>query len=121
LLERFASDREEAAFDALVSRHGPLVYHVCRRLLMQAADVEDAFQATFLVLVRRAGAIERAQSVASWLYGVAYPVPARLRRDNLRRRGPETPWRAAARLFEGWGKRQNLPPPHGRHLPVAGR
>src|SRR5437762_2365355 len=69
LVERFLLRRDEAAFAALVRRHGPMVLAVCRRLLGHAQDAEDAFQATFLLLVRRAGAIRRRESVGSWLYG----------------------------------------------------
>ena len=59
LLERFAADRDEAAFEALVSRHGPMVLGTCRRMLSDPHDVDDAFQATFLVLARKAGSIQR--------------------------------------------------------------
>src|SRR5271166_5605791 len=78
LLERFVSGREEAAFAALMQRHGPMVLGVCRRVLGRAQDVEDACQATFLVLVRRAGAIRRRASLASWLHGVAHRIALRL-------------------------------------------
>src|SRR5437868_5655112 len=71
LLERFVTGRDEVAFEALVARHGPMVLGVCRRLLRDPMDVEDAFQATFLVLVRRAAAIRRRESLSPWLYGVA--------------------------------------------------
>jgi RNA polymerase sigma factor (sigma-70 family) len=71
LLERFTAAREEAAFDALVQRHGPLVLGVCRRILRHEQDAEDAFQATFLVLARKAGSIRKGEAVGSWLYGVA--------------------------------------------------
>src|SRR3954466_7278983 len=70
LLERYLADREEAAFRALVERHGPMVLGVCRRLLDNAADAEDAFQATFLVLVRKGASIVPREQVGNWLYGV---------------------------------------------------
>src|SRR5262249_45385828 len=72
LLERFVARRQEAAFAALLRRHGPMVLAVCRRVLRHAHDAEDAFQATFLILVRRAGRIRKRESVASFLHGVAY-------------------------------------------------
>jgi RNA polymerase sigma factor (sigma-70 family) len=74
LLKRFVSSRDEAAFEVLLWRHGPMVLDVCRRLLHREHDVEDAFQATFLVLVRKAGSISKRRSVGSWLYKVAYRV-----------------------------------------------
>ncbi len=77
LLERFAANRDEAAFEALVNRHGPMVLGVCRRLLRDPNDVDDAFQATFLVLVRRAGSIRDGNLLGNWLYGVAHRVAGR--------------------------------------------
>src|SRR4051794_197431 len=68
LLERFVVGGDEAAFAAIVARHGPMVLAVCRRLLRDEHDVEDAFQATFLVLVRRAGAIRDGDRVGHWLF-----------------------------------------------------
>src|SRR5437868_11259466 len=87
LLERFALNRDQAAFAELVTRHGPDVYALCRRLLRSEPDAEDVFQATFLVLAREAGRVRKAASVGSWLYGVAY----RLGRKARARRGRPAP------------------------------
>ncbi len=86
LLERFAAARDEAAFAALVSLHGPMVLAVCRRMLHDEHDVEDAFQATFLVLVRRAGSIRDPGRLGPWLHGVARRVSMRARTEASRRR-----------------------------------
>jgi RNA polymerase sigma factor (sigma-70 family) len=91
LLERFLRRRDEAAFAALVGRHGPLVLRLCRRLLRTEQDAEDAFQATFLVLARRAFAIRCGDSLAAWLHGVAYRVASRLRAAGSRRQFREAP------------------------------
>src|SRR5438046_2221611 len=72
LLELFLTRRDEAAFDTLVRRHGPMILGVCRRVLKNSHDAEDAFQATFLVLVRKAATIHPRELVGHWLYGVAY-------------------------------------------------
>jgi RNA polymerase sigma factor (sigma-70 family) len=87
LLARFlAGEAAEAAFEALVDRHGPMVRAVCRSMLGDPHSADDAFQATFLVLARRAGSIRRGDAVGSWLYGVAHRVAARARSEAARRR-----------------------------------
>jgi RNA polymerase sigma factor (sigma-70 family) len=91
LMYRFIVDRDENAFAALIGRHGPMVWGVCRRLLPLAADAEDAFQATFLVLVRKASSLRQPDSVGPWLHGVAHRVAIRLRKDAARRRAKERP------------------------------
>src|SRR5262245_26267035 len=96
LLQRFVDRRDEAAFTALVQRHGPLVLGVCRRLLGQAQDAEDAFQATFLVLARRAASIRKREAVGSWLYGVAHRVALHARRLRTRQREQTDPAAVAA-------------------------
>ncbi len=89
LLEQFALRHEEGAFAALMGRHGPMVLSVCQRVLPNAADVEDAFQATFLLLVRKAGSIRSQSSVAGWLYRVAYHAAIRTKADAARRHARE--------------------------------
>src|SRR6516164_3531099 len=71
LLALFVARRDEAAFEALLRRHGPMVWAVCRRLLVHRQDAEDAFQATFLVLGRKAASIRGRGLLANWLFGVA--------------------------------------------------
>jgi DNA-directed RNA polymerase specialized sigma24 family protein len=86
LLDRFASRCDEAAFAALVARHGPMVLGVCRRVLHNAHDPEDAFQAAFLVLARKAGSIRRPEALGNWLYGVAYRSSLEARTRDAKRR-----------------------------------
>jgi RNA polymerase sigma factor (sigma-70 family) len=85
LLRRFAATRDETAFAVLVERHGPMVFGVCRRVLESTHDAEDAFQATFLVLARRATALGQLATVAGWLCGVAYRVARKMKMQRLKR------------------------------------
>jgi RNA polymerase sigma factor (sigma-70 family) len=89
LLERFVARRDEAAFEDLLRRHGPMVLSVCRGLLRNPHDADDAFQAAFLVLVRRAASLEKRACLGSWLYGVAYRTALNSRRTAARRRARE--------------------------------
>ena len=86
LLRRYLDRRDEVAFGAIVARHGPMVLGVCRRVLRDSGDVEDAFQVTFLTLAKKAGTLKRDDPVGHWLYGVAYRVALRARTASARRR-----------------------------------
>jgi RNA polymerase sigma factor (sigma-70 family) len=89
LLERFLQGHDEAAFSSLLRRYGPMVLHVCGRVLQARHDVEDAFQATFLMLARKAGEIRKRSSVASWLHGTAYRLSVQMRRQDCKRKQRE--------------------------------
>src|SRR6516165_8803988 len=89
LLGAFVARRDDACFEALVHRHGPMVLGVCRRLLRDPHDAEDAFQATMLVLARKAGSVVPREAVGNWLYGVAFRTALEARRLAVRRRARE--------------------------------
>jgi RNA polymerase sigma factor (sigma-70 family) len=99
LLERYLARRDEAAFAAIVRRHGPMVLGVCRRVLRNVHDADDAFQATFLVLVKKAAAVRPRELVGHWLYGVAH----------------RTALKAKALAAKRGAKERRMPPPESRH------
>ncbi len=105
LLEDYLSRRDEAALAALVQRHGPMVWGVCRRVLSNYHDAEDAFQATFLVLVRRAVSIAAPELLANWLYGVAHQTAIKARATVAKRKVRE---RQVTEMPEPAGVEQNL-------------
>src|SRR5262245_38238101 len=87
LLERFLSGRDEEAFEALTSRHGPMVLGICRAVLRDAHAAEDAFQATWILLARRAGSVRQPDLLAAWLQRVARRVALRARIEAAKRQG----------------------------------
>ena len=113
LLERFIAHRDEGAFELLVRRHGPMVLGVCQRVLGNEADAEDAFQATFLVLVRKAASIIPRTQVGNWLHGVAHKTALKARAMNSRRRvkeregaargqsAPDDTWECLLEILDG--------------------
>lgn len=97
LLERYLEERDELAFEALVRRHGPMVLGVCRRVLQHAHDAEDAFQAVFLVLVRKADAVHPRDNIGPWLHGVACRTALKARTMSTRRRTREDQFKQQCR------------------------
>jgi RNA polymerase sigma factor (sigma-70 family) len=112
LLDLFVRLRDEDAFAAVVRRHGPMVLGVCRRVLRNAADADDAFQAAFLVLARKAATISTRHLLSQWLYGVAYNTARKLRQSNTRRAAREHP------LTEGVEPLANAPEPRDELLRI---
>ncbi len=114
LLSRFITHREESAFSALVERHATLVLGVCRRVLQHQHDAEDACQATFLILARKAASIHKRESLSSWLHGVAFRIASKLKQVRERRRDqqplpveltqmdsePDLTWREAQQVID---------------------
>jgi RNA polymerase sigma factor (sigma-70 family) len=91
LLRRFLAERDEAAFSAILQRHGPLVWGVCARRLGETAEAEDAFQATFLVLIRKPPSLHGPHALGPWLYGVAWRTTCRIRRQRTHLAARERP------------------------------
>src|SRR6476469_1901239 len=102
LLARFADAGDQAAFAALVDRHGPLVLGVCRRVLRDPHRADDAFQAVFLVLARKAGRVRVGASLGSYLFGVARRVALAARRSDLRMRSAERGVRNESTAAPDW-------------------
>jgi len=108
LMDRFVKNQDERAFEMLLKRHGPMVLGVCRRVLRQTHDVEDAFQATFLVFMRKASSIRSRETVGNWLYGVAFRTALKAKSAAAKRTFKEkqanlmTPQASAAHPGDGW-------------------
>src|SRR5579864_6377934 len=118
LLGSFIDQKDEAAFEALVRRHGPMIFGVCRRVVGNHHDAEDAFQATFLVLARKASSVRPRERVANWLHGVALRTAMKANTMETKRRGREKPVteipEPEAPEQGQWRDVQRLPGPAGR-------
>src|SRR5262249_11436145 len=112
LLQRYVAERDEVAFAALVRRHSAMVWGVCKRVLSHDQDAEDAFQATFTVLVRKAASIRPQSLLGNWLYGVAHQVAVKARAMNARRMSREkqlsAPLANAAAKADAWQELQSI-------------
>jgi RNA polymerase sigma factor (sigma-70 family) len=124
LLDDFTARRDEAAFTALLARHGPMVLRVCRRVLGHEQDAEDAFQATFVVLAQNSRSIRKREALAAWLHGVAHRTARKLQRSAARRRNHEARLRhLAPRAIPGptWDDVQAVLDEEIQRLPAAFR
>jgi RNA polymerase sigma factor (sigma-70 family) len=125
LLEQFVKAHDGAAFEVLVRRHGPMVLGVCRRILGNAADAEDAFQATFLVLVRKASSLSKPELLANWLYGVAFrtaqKAKAQICRRTLQERQAMTRTQVEPEADEGLGPELKMLDEELQQLPAKYR
>ena len=123
LLERYATSNDGDAFEALVARHGPMVLATCRAVLKHDHDVEDAFQATFLVLARKARSVRAGDSLGGWLHRVAYRVAVQASIEAKQRRRREAQV-AAIGSSEGNSPRARvgmaIDPPRGDQSPTGG-
>ena len=115
LLDCFLARRDESAFEAIVRRHGPVVLGVCRRVLGSPQDADDAFQAVFLVLARRAAMLTRKDLLGNWLYGVAYRTSLAARGKRSRQRSREIPMKDMPQ------SRVSPPSPNDDWLPLLDR
>ena len=106
LLARFRESRDPAAFEAIVRRHGPRVFAACRRVLTDPADAEDAFQATFVVFMRRPGAVRGGQALSAWLFAVAHRVALQARAVRKRRERLEAKSPARRETVSDWSWRE---------------
>lgn len=125
LLERYVVRHDEQAFAALVERYGRLVFGVCERVLQHSHDAEDAFQATFLVLARRAASLDGRGPLGNWLYAVAYRTAIKARQRSARRRAHESQVLNMANVFsieeEQWSDLRPLLDEELNHLPMKYR
>jgi len=108
LLQRFADRHDESAFEALLQRHGAMVWNVCRRILANSSDADDAFQATFLVLVRKARQVAGGDSIAGWLHGVAHRISLDARARAARRRRHESQGAVMPQEFSAAGPESDV-------------